>query len=255
MITEIIEFLLFNWQNIFITLVAGAFFYLLSNYAIKNYVNSAEKERIKQAKNVLLDILESRVINKQEISLEQINTLMNAIGREYSIVLFNVTTPKSLLQDLELIFEKSHHLGSSQKEEYCKQIDEQINKIDKVNKDLKLQFELSKDYSDLIDKLSDEISCSDSIKAQNTLNILKEKILSEKSTNMGKQREMKNIQLISLIFTTVVIMSLNLLITNYIGSSSFDIYYFVIFGFLLLILLLIFLIIFLLSFSKSRKNI
>lgn len=120
MLPEIFEFFYVNWQNILITLAGGGIFYLLSNYAIKNYINSAEKERIKQAKNVFLDILESRVINRQEISFEKISNLMDAISREYSIILFDFATPRSLLQDLELIFEKSHHLDSSQKDEYCK---------------------------------------------------------------------------------------------------------------------------------------
>lgn len=62
---DILNFLYYNWQNILITLIGGAIFYVLSNYAIKKYIVSAEKERIKQAKNELLNILESRVINKR----------------------------------------------------------------------------------------------------------------------------------------------------------------------------------------------
>jgi hypothetical protein len=83
-------------------------------------------------KGILLDILESKVINKEEISLETIGNLTDAINREYDVNLSKTTVPKFILQDLNLVFEKSHHLNLSQKDIYCRKIQEDIENINKI---------------------------------------------------------------------------------------------------------------------------
>ena len=107
--TEILTFLNSNWQSIIVSLVVGSLFYFLTNYAQRRYVTSAERVKIKQAKTSLIDILEARIINKQDIPLDKIYNLLDAVEREHSIFLLDIT-PISILQDLELQFEKSHHL-------------------------------------------------------------------------------------------------------------------------------------------------
>ena len=126
---EIWDFLYQNWQNIIVALAIGFLFLFLSNYTLKRFIISAERERLKQAKDTVLSILESRIINKQDISLDKINNLLKAIDREHSVILSDLVSPSSLLQDLELQFEKSHHLDPIQKEEYCTQIQNQIQEI------------------------------------------------------------------------------------------------------------------------------
>ena len=130
---DIIGFLFSNWQSILITLFFGAIFSYVSYYPIAKIIDSAKKEKEKQAKGILLDILESKVINKQEISLETIGNLTDAINREYDVNLSKTTAPKFILQDLNLVFEKSHHLDLSQKDIYCRKIQENIENINKIN--------------------------------------------------------------------------------------------------------------------------
>jgi hypothetical protein len=64
---DVIGFVSSNWQTILIPFVFGALFTIISLYGTEKYIDSAKKERIKQAKSVLLDILESKVINNQEV--------------------------------------------------------------------------------------------------------------------------------------------------------------------------------------------
>ena len=171
MIEKIFNFIYSNWQGIIITLAAGGLFLFISNYFLKRYIVSAEKERFKQAKNALLDILESLIINKQDISIGKINNLLKAIDREHAVILSDVVSPLSLLQDLELRFEKSHHLDHTQKKEYCNQIEEYIKKIMETEETLTMP----KRYSNIIESLTEDIKSAKTEKALENLELLKKK--------------------------------------------------------------------------------
>ena len=164
---EILTFLNSNWQSIIVSLVVGSLFYLLSNYAQRRYVTSAERVKIKQAKSSLIDILEARIINKQNIPLDKIYNLLDAVEREHSVFLLDVT-PISILQDLELQFEKSHHLDPTQKEEYCRQIQNQIQEIETTDE----ESLLPKKYSEIFDTLTEEITSNNTNKALESLQLL-----------------------------------------------------------------------------------
>jgi hypothetical protein len=169
---DVLKFLEDNWQNIIITLMGGLIFYFLSNYAQKKYFASAEKERLKQAKDSFLDILEARIINKQDIYLGKIKNLLNAIERDHSVYLSDVVSPLSLLEDLELRFEKSHHLDPTQKEEYCRQIQKEIQNIRTTEEALIIP----KKYSEIIGTLEKDINSKNTDNALKNLELLKKKI-------------------------------------------------------------------------------
>lgn len=170
---DIVTFLYSNWQSIIVALGIGFLFFILSTYGIKKYVSSAERERLKQAKNSMLDILESRIINKQNISIGKINSLLTAIDRENSVDLTGRVSPSSLLEDLGLRFEKSHHLDPSQKEEYCKKIEEYIANIIKEEEKI---ITVPTKYTEIVDILTKNIKSNNSEKALESLELLKKKI-------------------------------------------------------------------------------
>ena len=168
---EILTFLNSNWQSIIVALVVGSLFYFLSNYAQRRYLTSAERVKIKQVKSSLIDILEARIINKQDIPLDKINNLLESLEREHSVFLSDVT-PISILQDLELQFEKSHHLDPTQKEEYCNQIQNQIREIETTENELLLP----RKYSEIFDTLTENITSNNTNDALENLELLKNKI-------------------------------------------------------------------------------
>lgn len=182
MIDEIWIFVYSNWQSILITLAAGFLFYKLSDIAIKRYMVSADRERLKNAKNILLDILEARIINKQDISTDKINNLTKAIEREHSIGLSDIVSPLTLLQDIELRFEKSHHLDPAQKEQYCERIQNRIQEI-KANE---YTLTVPRRYSDIADALTEEIKSKNTDKALENLELLKKKIKEREEYSYGK---------------------------------------------------------------------
>ena len=170
---DIVTFLYSNWQSIIVAFGIGFLFFILSTYGIKKYVSSAERERLKQAKNSMLDILESRIINKQNLSIDKINSLLTAIDRENSVDLTGRGSPSSLLEDLGLRFEKSHHLDPFQKEEYCKKIEEYMGNIIKEEEKI---ITVPTKYTEIVDILTENIKSNNSEKALESLEILKKKI-------------------------------------------------------------------------------
>lgn len=205
---EISTFLNSNWQSVIVALIVGSLFHVLSTYAQRRYVTSAERVKIKQAKTSLMDILEARIINKQDISLDKIDHLLEAVERDHSVFLADVTSI-SLLQDLELQFEKSHHLDPTQKDEYCKQIQNKIREIETTEE----ESLIPKKYSEIFDTLVEEITSKNTNEALKSLELLKKRI-SEREEYISEDGNNIFSQLINIIITIsliyVVIKLLNL---------------------------------------------
>lgn len=164
----ILTFLYSSWQDIIIALAM----LILSHYSLKKYITSAEKERLKQAKKCLLDILERRIKNKQDISVDKINNFLESTERKHSVVLSDVASLSSLLQDLQLRFENNLDLDPAEKDEYYELIQELIQEI-RLTEELLV---IPKKYSGTIDTLTEEIKSKNTESALENLELLKRKI-------------------------------------------------------------------------------
>ena len=109
-------------------IIGGLFSYGLYRLQ-KRDVTSARIERSKRAKEEMLDILESNIVNKQTISSESIANLIEASEREYETNLRDICTSVTLLQDVVLRLQRSRHLDIVQKTEYTNQINQMISVI------------------------------------------------------------------------------------------------------------------------------
>jgi hypothetical protein len=228
--------LFFNdWRDIIVTLLGGAFFYILSNYAIKKYLGSIEKERVVRAKISLLDILESRIINKQNITDGKIENLIRAIEREHSVNLRNIITPRSILEDLELIFEKSHHLDANQKNVYSELIQNEMIHIDEKEKKDFLNDNLPTDSIGLFEKLETEISSNDSKNALKSLEKIKKHYVSNhKSVSINVENKIVNV--ISILIATL---SMVIFVSNVTQTFDFMLILIVIAGVLMTVVILL----------------
>ncbi|MCK4796383.1 MAG: type IV pilin N-terminal domain-containing protein [Spirochaetes bacterium] len=211
---EVWKFLEDNWQNIIITLAAGLIFYFLTNYALKKYFASAENERLKQAKDSLLDILEARIINKQHINLDKINNLLTAIDRDYSVYLSDIVSPFSLLEDLELRFEKSHHLDPTQKDEYCSQIQNQIQNIRTTEEALNFP----RRYSEILENLETDITSENTDNALKNLELLKRKI-NDREEYIYKRPNSTKLEKISTLIASIIFIYTLFILSNIFDSS------------------------------------
>ena len=169
----ILKFLYSTWQDIIISLVGGLLSTFFLTYSIKKYITSAEKERLKQAKNSLLGILEDRIKNKQDISVDKINNFLKATERKHSVDLSSVVSLSSLLRDLQLQFENNPHLDPDKKDEYYEQIE---NLTQEIRPSGQLLF-IPKKYSEIIETLTEEIKSKNTESALEILEILNKKII------------------------------------------------------------------------------
>jgi hypothetical protein len=108
--------------SIIVGAVVAYFFYKLQ----KKDLTSAENERIKRARDELLDVIEGNIINKQSLTGDLINNILCAVEREYQVSLVEILNPINLLQDVSLRLQKSRHLGISQKTTYTEEIEKLI---------------------------------------------------------------------------------------------------------------------------------
>ena len=117
-----------NWLtlvSILIGVLVAFVFYRLQ----KKDSTSASHERKKHATNELLDVVESYIINKQQLSEHVVDNLIFASERDHLVALRGGCTPISLLQDVALRLQRSRHLDIPQKSEYSLKIDELIREI------------------------------------------------------------------------------------------------------------------------------
>jgi len=116
------DFLTNNWLTILSTLIGMAVAYVFYRLQKKDSA-SASAERKKHANAELLDVIESYIINKQELTESVIDNLIHASERHHSVVLRPLCTAISLLQDVALRLQRSRHLDIPQKSEYSVKID------------------------------------------------------------------------------------------------------------------------------------
>jgi uncharacterized membrane-anchored protein YhcB (DUF1043 family) len=122
------QFIETNWLSlvsILIGIVVAYVFYRLQ----KKDTTSAANERKKHATNELLDVVESYIINKQALSEDVIENLVQASERDHAVQLRPLCTATSLLQDVALRLQRSRHLDIPQKSEYSLKIEELIRDI------------------------------------------------------------------------------------------------------------------------------
>lgn len=172
----LIDFIIIDWQQLLIALIAGGFFLLIGNYIQKNYfkklkVAADSAMGFKQAKNKFLDILEDRVVNEQDITPSKIENLIAAIGREHSTRIHDYP-PISILQDLQLRFETSRQLAPEQKNKHCEKIEDLIKEL-KIKES---EAEVPIGYKDVVNELKEYIETGDKKDALDTLELLKKKI-------------------------------------------------------------------------------
>lgn len=128
------------WPSVVITFSCAAIFFIATLYFVKNKRDSAEYERYKRAKEKVIDVIESSLINKQPITPERIKHLIIAVQREENTELKD--SPKNLLEDLEFRFEWSKHLESGQQIRYIEQVEMLISEIESKSKSsVPLSFE------------------------------------------------------------------------------------------------------------------
>src|SRR5665648_319670 len=193
-----INYIIQNWVSIILTIALSSIFYLLSSRGIKKLIASRQEERLKIAKESIVDVLESQIINNSDIDNDKIIHLLNATSRDRGVNLIQEYTPLDILEDLELRFAKSKHLKNEQREEYVKRIEILLRKIEEE------KTIIIPPYDKVLTNLEEAIEKGDNESIKQNLNIFRSKLSSEKEK---KNEPELMIDLISVIFSLIIVMS------------------------------------------------
>ena len=207
-----INYIIQNWVSITIAIFLASLFYLLSARGIKKLITSRQEERLKIAKESIVDVLEHQIINNSDINTNKIIHLLNATSRERGVNLTNEYTSLDLLEDLELRFAKSKHLKNEQRGEY-------IGKIEILLK--KIEDEISTiipSYEKVLTDLGESIEKGDTESIKQNLNFLRTKLTLERDKKKKETEITSN--LIALLTTVGVIIGISPIIVPMIGDFT-----------------------------------
>ena len=113
-----IEFAKANSSTLIVSLIVGFLFFVLGPIGLWFSGKKIRKERIRKAKDSMVDLLEGMLVNQENVTPEKLDLLFNAVGREIDVSLNGVYDGELLIEDVMLRFQKSKHLDAQQKQDY-----------------------------------------------------------------------------------------------------------------------------------------
>ncbi|MGO4382141.1 hypothetical protein AB4Z19_28055 [Pseudoduganella sp. RAF19] len=205
-----------NWLSILsivIGIVVSYVFYRLQ----KKDSASASAERKKHAATELLDVIESYIINKQQLSEHVIDNLIHASERGHLVALRPEFTAISLLQDVALRLQRSRHLDIPQKSEYSVKIDHLIREIRERREPFRLE-DLDEELSAKLQELQQFLPAEKTAEAQAVLLTVASLIQKLRETTIRTEESKERL----LAVTTPLLGVAAALATSLIGSRVFD---------------------------------
>lgn len=182
MIDTIVQFWTQNHSNIIVSIVVGFLFFVLGPMGLWFSGKKIRRERLKKAKDMLLDLLEDQIVNKADISLDKLRCLFSAIERDIDIDLTGEYGLHTWFGDVILRFERSRHLSAAQKQEYYSQVQQLSAALDAEKKE-NVAPQIPRKYEDVITELRSAVDSQKTEEAKTLLKLLEEKVAERPSLN------------------------------------------------------------------------
>ena len=164
--------------NIIITLVVGVAFFVLGPLGVWFSGKKIRRERVRKAKETLIDLLEGMVVNKAQVDEAKLTSVLRAVERDVDIDLAGEYHGDDWLGDVVLRFEKSRHLSADQKQQYydaVRKISDEIH----VKTDQKPRVEVPRKYEAILNDLKNSLASNDTGRFASSLEEL-ERALSQR---------------------------------------------------------------------------
>ena len=171
-----------NHSNIIVSVVVGFLFFVLGPMGLWFSGKKIRRERIKKAKDMLLDLLEDQIVNKADISLDKLRCLFDAIERDIDIDLTGEYGLSLWFGDVILRFERSRHLSAAQKQEYYAQVRQLSDALD-VEKRERVTQPIPQKYEEIVTELRVAVTSQKTDEAQALLKKLEEKVADRQPLN------------------------------------------------------------------------
>lgn len=157
---SVIQFWQNNSSNIIVSLIVGFIFFVLGPLGLWFSGRKVRRERIRKAKEVLIDLLEGMIVSGSEIDERKLRSLFRSVERDVDIDLSGEYHIDHWLGDVALRFERSRHLGSDQKKSYYDNIKSIIDELhSKQNREP--AFEVPRKYEPILNDLKSSFSNND----------------------------------------------------------------------------------------------
>lgn len=178
----ITKFILDNSASIIVSLIIGALFFILGPLGLWFSGKKVKREKINKAKAELLDLIESMLVNKEQITISKLITLFRAVERQNGNNLGLDSDLNNTLEDLTLRFARSKHLSSEQKDAYIEQIDKLINSIHEQEQQEKTLNkndvrDVPKSFKSIINEIKSEAETLNSEKLNEKIDLLEKKFI------------------------------------------------------------------------------
>ncbi len=172
----IVQFWNANSANILVSLLVGFVFFVLGPLGLWFSGKKIRRERIRKAKETLIDLLEGMIVNQANVDEEKLRSVFRAVEREIDTDLSGEYYIDHWLGDVVLRFEKSRHLSAEQKQSYYdaarKITDEIHSKTDK-----KPVVEVPRKYEPILSELKAALSGNETEKASAALSELERALI------------------------------------------------------------------------------
>lgn len=99
-----------------VSLGVGLVFFVLGPIGVWFSGRKIRRERIRKAKEMLIDLIEGMLVSQEAITTAKLKQLFNAVEREVETSIDSEYDLERLFEDISLRFQRSKHLDATQKD-------------------------------------------------------------------------------------------------------------------------------------------
>lgn len=167
-----------NSANIVVSLMVGFVFFVLGPLGLWFSGKRIRRERIRKAKETLIDLLEGMVVNQAQTDEAKLKSVFQAVERDIDIDLSGEYQLNHWLGDVILRFERSRHLSAEQKQTYYESVRKFFDQIN-AKRSESPRLEVPRKYEPVVADLKTALAANDSARALASLEEL-ERSLSQR---------------------------------------------------------------------------
>lgn len=171
---ELLKFWDENFSNIMISLGVGFVFFVLGPIGVWFSGRRIRKERVRKAKEMLIDLMEGMLVTQEKITTAKLKQLFNAVEREVEATIDSDYDLERLFEDVSLRFQRSKHLDSTQKDSYSNTLLSLAESLEKAQKSGARVIPRS--YKVLIEELREAVASNNQETAAKAIDEIEEKV-------------------------------------------------------------------------------
>lgn len=170
------EFWAANSGSLIVSVVVGLVFFVLGPLGLWFSGRKVKRERLAKAQVMLIDLVESMLVNGETVSSETLHPLIDAVGREVGVALSDHYDIELLIQDVMLRFQRSKHLDAEQKAGYVDKLMVLVEQV-RTTRNRASEASIPRRYQAIFNDLQGAITEGDQKSAKDLSNELRKRLI------------------------------------------------------------------------------